>query len=54
MIRKSITMDYEEYEDLLNQIEILKEFIKDYYNLTTDKDKQREIHKFMQKYGNWC
>ena len=53
MNRKTITMDYEEYKDLLEQIEILKEFVTDYYNRENDERIKRDIHKFMQKYGNW-
>ena len=54
MNKKLITMDYEEYEDLLNQLEVLKGFMKDYYNLVNDRSLKQEIHKFMQSYGNWC
>lgn len=55
-MNKTITMDYEEYKNLLEQIERLKEFLTDIYNLTEDeldKGLKYAINEFMQEYGDW-
>lgn len=50
--KKYITLDYEEYTEILIMIDKLNELIREIYNKANEKE-QKEIYKYMRTYGKW-
>lgn len=52
MKKKYITLDYEEYLELLDRLSKIQDLISKLYN-EVSTDKRKEIYEYMSKYCNW-